>query len=149
MMFRPVLALTILAIGVSAAVAQQEAVKARKDLMSDNGKQFYGVLGRIQRGQMPYEQAKVDAALAALSEDAGKLGPAFAPNVMPASSSDYDASAKVWQNKADFDAKVASFVKAVADNRSSVKDLESLKFAYKNINDTCNACHETYRVKNK
>jgi len=149
MIFRTVLAVSAIAIGVTAAFAQQDAVKARKDLMSSNGKQFYGVLGRIQRGQEPYDQAKIDAAFATLADESKKVEAAFTPNMMPSAPSDYDASAKIWQNKADFDAKAANFVKAVADNRGAAKNVETLKVAYQNINNSCNACHETYRVKNK
>jgi cytochrome c556 len=68
---------------------------------------------------------------------------------MPATQSDYDASPKIWQSKTDFDAKVANFTKALADNQGKAKDLETLKVAYKNIGGACDACHETYRVKNR
>ena len=147
MMLRFALALGLLAGGLSAATAQ-EAVKARKDLMSDYGKQFYGALGKIQRAQEPYDQAKVDAAFSAIKEDANKMPAVFTPNVMPEKKSDYDASAKIWQNKADFDAKIANFTKAVADNSSAAKNVDTLKAAHQNVNNACNACHETYRVKN-
>src|SRR4051812_19451879 len=127
MIFRTVLAIGMIVTGVAAALAQQDAVKARKDLMSANAKQFYGALGRIQRGQDPYDQAKIDAAFAVLADDSQKVVAAFTPNVMPSAPSDYDASAKIWQNKADFDAKAASFAKAVSDNRATAKNAETLK----------------------
>ena len=149
MIFRAVLAISAVAIGVTAAMAQQDAVKTRKDLMESNAKQFYGVLGRMQRGQIPYEQAKVDVALKAIADETGKYTPAFATNAMPATQSDYDASPKIWQNKADFDAKVANYVKAVNENRNGAKDLATLKVVYKNIGTACDSCHETYRVKNR
>lgn len=148
MIFRTVLTVAAVAVGVTAAMAQQDPVKARKDLMSANGKQFYGVLGRMQRGQEPYDQIKVDAAITALAEDASKVTAVFATKALPEKRSDYDASPKIWESKADFDAKAAAFVKAVADNRATAKTLDTLKAAYQNINSTCNACHESYRVKN-
>ncbi|MGZ5855551.1 MAG: c-type cytochrome, partial [Xanthobacteraceae bacterium] len=146
MMFRTVLAISAIAIGVTAAIAQQDPVKARKDLMESNAKQFYGVLGRMQRGQIPYEQAKVDAALGAIAADTARYAPAFATNAMPATQSDYDASPKIWQNKADFDAKVASYVKVVNENQKAAKDIETLKVVFKNVGTACDACHENYRV---
>jgi cytochrome c556 len=148
MIFRSAFAVIALVAGMTAAVAQQEAVEARKDLMSDHGRQFYGVLGRMQRGQEPYDQAKVDAAFAALAADATKVSAAFATKAMPEKRSDYDASPKIWENKADFDAKAAAFVKAVTDNRGTAKNLDTLKVAYQAVGNTCNACHENYRVKN-
>jgi cytochrome c556 len=149
MMTRTVLAAVAVAIGVSAAVAQQDAVKARKDLMSSFAKPYYGDLRKMVRGQEPYDRAKASAGFAVFADDSQKLAAAFAPNVMPATPSDYDASPKIWQNKADFDAKVAAFVKAAADNRDAAKDLDSLKTAYQNVTKACDACHESYRVKNR
>lgn len=147
MILRSIIALAAIGIGLSTAIAQQDAVKVRKDLMGANAKQFYGVLGRMQRGQEPYDQAKVDAAIATLAEDVGKIGAVFSIKAMPEKRSDYDASPKIWENKADFDAKTAALVKAVADNRD-IKGLDALKVSFKSINDSCNACHESYRVKN-
>src|SRR5262245_11957772 len=100
MIFRIMLAASVVAVGVTAAMAQQE-VKARKDVMGSIAKPWYGVLSRIQRGQAPYDQAAVDAALKTLAAESQKIVPAFTPNVQPASQSDYDASPKIWQNKAD------------------------------------------------
>ena len=44
---------------------------------------------------------------------------------MPDKKSDYDASPKIWQNKADFDAKLAAFVKAADENKNGAKDLDA------------------------
>ena len=149
MIFRTVLALGAIVIGVTAAIAQQEAVKARKDVMGAIAKPYYGVLARMNRGQAPYDQAAASAALNLIAAESSKVATAFAPNVTPATQSDYDASPKIWQNKADFDAKAAAFVKAVAENKDTAKNLDTFKVAFQNISKTCDACHETYRVKNR
>ena len=52
---------------------------------------------------------------------------------------------KVWENKADFEAKIAAFAKAVADNKDKASTLEELKIAFPNVSNACNNCHETYR----
>ena len=149
MLFRTVLAVSAIAIGVTAALAQQDPIKARKDLMAANAEKFYGVIGRMQRGQIPYDQANVDAAIAAVTDNAPKIAAAFASNAMPATQSDYDASPKIWQNKADFDTKAADFVNTITGNRNAITNIDTLKGAYQNINSSCNACHELYRVKNR
>lgn len=149
MMFRTVLAITAIAIGVTAAIAQQDPVKGRKDVMSTFAKPYYGVLARTLRGQLPYDQAKVDEALNAIAAEAPKLPEAFAVNAMPKTQSDYDASPKIWQNKADFDAKAANLVKVVSENKGAAKDLNTMKTAFDNIGKACDACHDIYRVKNK
>ena len=83
-----------------------------------------------------------------MADESKKIGAAFAANVTPEKKSDYDASPKIWQNKADFDAKVAAFVKAADENKSGAKDLDTMKVAFQNVTKACDACHETYRVKN-
>ncbi len=150
MMFRTAITLCAIAIGVTAALAQQEdAVKARKDLMSSLANPYYGDLRKMVRGQEPYNQAKADAGFAIFATDAQKIAAAFTPNAMPAKPNDYDASPKIWQNKADFDAKAAAFVKAADENRNASKDINTLKAAYQKVSNACDACHETYRVKNR
>jgi cytochrome c556 len=59
----------------------------------------------------------------------------------------YSASPKVWENKADFEAKNADLVKVVSSVRGNVKNLDSLKSAYTEVAKACDACHETYRLK--
>jgi cytochrome c556 len=59
----------------------------------------------------------------------------------------FGASQKIWQNKADFDAKVPPVAKAIADAKFT--DAASLKVAYDAIQAKCTDCHETYRVKLK
>ena len=60
---------------------------------------------------------------------------------------DYYASAKVWENKADFDARLAKLIKDIDENAPKAKNLDGLKDARAAIVQTCNSCHEVYRVK--
>ena len=147
MIIRTVLVASAIAASITAAAAQ-EAVKARKDVMGAMAKPYYGVLARMNRGQAPFDAAAANAALTTIAGESPRIGAAFAANVTPEKKSDYDASPKIWQNKADFDAKLAAFVKAAAENKSGAKDLDSMKVAFQNVTKACDACHETYRVKN-
>ena len=56
------------------------------------------------------------------------------------------AKAAIWQNRKDFDVKLAVFSKAVADGKPKANSLEGLKAAMPAINDGCNNCHELYRA---
>jgi cytochrome c556 len=147
MIFRTMLVIGAVIAGVSAAPAQ-EAVKARKESMGAIAKPYYGVLARMNRGQAPFDATAANAALNLIAAESTKVAAAFAPNVQPEKKSDYDSSPKIWQNKADFDAKLAAFVKAAEENKNGAKDLESMKVAFQNVTKTCDACHESYRVKN-
>jgi len=93
--------------------------------------------------------ATVDTALAQFEDTAKKL-----PTLFPASSKgvkldgDYHASPKIWEDKAGFDAKIASFAKVVGEAKGKIKDLDSLKATFPAVGKECGGCHETFRLKN-
>jgi cytochrome c556 len=95
------------------------------------------------RGENPFDAAKVNAAFAQWEETAKKIPTLFpAP---PAAGQETRALPKIWENKADFEAKIAAFAKAVADNKDKAKTLDELKVAFPSVNTACNNCHEPYR----
>lgn len=149
-MMRSVLVAATILLGVTAVSAQQDIAEQQDKLMKTLARPMYGVLGRTVRGQSAYDQAAIDAALVQLQENVGKIANVFAINPKEdVFGADYGSSQKVWQNKADFDSKIPPVAKAIADAKGKIKDADSLKAAYTTINDRCNDCHETYRVKLK
>lgn len=149
-MKRLILVVVALSAGVGAVAAQQDVAEQQDRLMKALAKPMYGVIGRTVRGQSAYDQAAIDAALVQLEEGVGKIASVFATNPKEdVFGADYGSSQKIWQNKADFDAKIPPVTKAIADAKGKIKDADSLKAAYTAINDRCNDCHETYRVKLK
>ena len=148
-MIRAVIALAALTLGAGVVLAQQDAAAQRQALMKANGKNVYGVLGRMVKGTNPYDQAAVDGALNQLDDTAKKLPGLFPDgNKASVSGSEFSTSPKAWDNKADLNAHVQKFGAAVIQAKAKVKDLDSLKAEYPAINATCNSCHEVYRVKN-
>ena len=136
-----------LLLGAGTVVAQQDLVKVYQDMMKGNGRNA-GAVSAIIKGEKPYDQATVDAALAQFEDTVKKFPTLFPDSVKglkPAG--DYYPSPKVWEDKAGFDAKIASFGKAVSEAKAKVKDLDSLKAAFPTIGRECAGCHETYRVK--
>ena len=135
---------------VSAVVAQQEVAVQQQNQMKDQGKYMYGVVLKMVKGDTPFDQAAAEAALKALGESVAKIPTVFTTNpkedVVNAS---FGSSQKIWQNKADFDAKVPPVTKAIADAKGTVKDAASLKVAYDTIQAKCNSCHDDYRGKLK
>ena len=61
---------------------------------------------------------------------------------------DYSASPKIWEDKAGFDAKIASFAKIVTEAKAKIKDLDTLKATFPAVGKECGGCHETFRLKN-
>ena len=147
-MFRAMLAGAAFAIGVATVAAQSDLVRERAELMYDQGEYVYGTFNKMVRGEAPYDQAKVDEGFVKLKETARKL-PALYPESAKgqAPDADYYASAKVWENKADFDARLAKLIKDIDENAPKAKNLDELKDARAAIVQTCNSCHEVYRVK--
>jgi cytochrome c556 len=144
-MLRTVVIAGALLIGVGAVMAQD--AKDTQAMMKANGKNA-GALAGMVKGEKPYDQAAVDAAFAQFAATAKKF-----PTLFPASmkgmklEGDYDASPKVWDDKAGFDEHAASFAKTVDETKGKIKDLETLKANFPGVTKQCGGCHETYRVK--
>ena len=118
-MIRTILAVTAVAIGVSLAGAQSDPLAERKLLMKGNADGARNV-NRMVRAEDPFDVAKVNAAFAQWTETAEKL-PGLFPEP-PKPGQDTRALPKIWETKADFDAKIASFGKAVADSKGQGED---------------------------
>ena len=146
-MRRTVVIAATLLLGVGAVMAQQDQVKTTQTVMKGNGKNA-GALAAMVKGEKPYDQAAVDAAIAQFDDTAKKL-----PTLFPASikgmkpDGDYSASDKIWEDKAGFDEHIASFAKTVGDAKGKIKDLDALKAELPVIGKQCGGCHETYRIK--
>ncbi|MCC6946695.1 MAG: cytochrome c [Bradyrhizobiaceae bacterium] len=147
-MFRLAAVVAAVTVMATAVVAQTDVVAERKSVMRESGKYFYGALPRMLRGEAPYDQATVDAAFTAFADSAKKI-----PGLYPESSknaprtSDYSASPKIWENKADFEAKVAAYGKSIEAARPKATSLDGLKEAHALVRAGCDSCHDSYRVR--
>jgi cytochrome c556 len=139
-----------LLLGAGVVVAQQDVAVQQQNLMKAQGKSMYGVLLKMVKREIPYDQAAVTAAIADLEGTVGKIPTVFTPNPKEdVANATFGASQKIWQSKADFDAKVPPVSKTIAEVKGTVKDAASLKVAFDAIQAKCTDCHETYRVKLK
>jgi cytochrome c556 len=141
-MIRTVLAMAAVAAGVTVVVAQSDPLSQRKSLMKGNG-QNLGAINRMVRGEDPFDAGKVNAAFVQWTETAQKI-PALFPEP-PKAGEESRALPKIWENKSDFEAKIANFGKVVADNKDKVKTLDELKVAAPLVSKACGDCHEPYR----
>jgi cytochrome c556 len=141
-MIRTILAVAAVTAGVTAVMAQSDPVSQRKALMKENG-QHAAAVGKMVKGDEPFDVVKVNAAFAQWTETAAKL-PSLFPEA-PKAGEETRALPKIWESKADFDAKIAAFATAVADNKDKAKTLEELKVAMGGVGKACGGCHEPYR----
>jgi cytochrome c556 len=149
-MIRTVVVVGALLLGVGAVMAQQEIAVKQDNLMRAQAKSLYTVMLKTAKGEIPYDQAAINAAIAQLEESVPTIPTVFAINPKEdVVNATYGSSQKIWQNKADFDSKVPPVIKAIADAKGKIKNVASLKVAYDSINARCTDCHETYRLKLK
>ena len=143
MMKRVVLAVAVAALGVTAVLAQSDPLAARKALMKENGNQSR-IAREMIEGKQPFDLAKAKTVLTtfAAAHDKGK-------NLWPDNSKGGDTASlpAIWENKADFDAKLAKLSSDSKAQDAGVKDLETFKAAMAEIGKNCGGCHNTYRKK--
>jgi cytochrome c556 len=146
-MKRTALVVGALLLGAGAVWAQQDLVKQNQDIMKGNAKGLGGMIAMV-KGEKPYDQAAVTAALAQLDETAKKLPTMFPDSIKGMNAGgDYEASPKIWEDKAGFQAKIDSFAKAVTEAKTKITDLDTLKANAPAIGKECGSCHETFRIK--
>ena len=144
---RTVLIVGALVLGAGAVMAQQDLVKQNQDTMKANAKNL-GAMVAMVKGEKPYDQAAVDAALVQFADTAKKLPTMFPDSIKGMNpGGDYEVSAKIWDDKAGFKAKIDSFAKVVTEAKSKITDLETLKANAPAIGKECGGCHETFRIK--
>jgi cytochrome c556 len=142
-MIRILCALSAVAFGATMVLAQNLApIKERQDTMkkiNDDTK----ILSAMAKGEAPFDAAKATAILTGFEEAMKKV-----PNLFPDDSKTGEktrAKAEIWQNKADFNAKIAEFAKAAADTKAKATSADSFKAAFPGLIKSCDNCHEKYR----
>src|SRR5271154_2143852 len=117
-----------LLLGSSAVLADQKLAVEQDNFMRGLGKSVYVTMLKMSKGDLPYDQAQVDAALTQLEENVPKIPVVFKDNpkeqVVDAT---YGASQKIWENKADFDSKVPPVIEAIKSLKGKIKDQASVK----------------------
>jgi cytochrome c556 len=143
MIIRTVLAIGALALGMTAVFAQQDPIAARKALMKVNGDQT-AIGQKMARGEEPFALDKAKKILATYQESAK------AHTLFPESSKtggDTAALPTIWENKADFDARLTKLVNDSKAAESAVTDLDTFKAQFTELLKNCGGCHQTYRVR--
>jgi cytochrome c556 len=128
-----------------AAYAQAERTDpnaiARSELMKMQGMNA-GILGKMAKGEEPYDLAKAEAAKASLIETAGKIEATF----MEQGAADPASRAKpeIWANWDDFLMKAKALGDGVA--ALDVASAESIGAGMAAIGGACMECHKLYQL---
>jgi cytochrome c556 len=141
-MIRTALAVALLAFGATALVAQSDPIAARKALMKANGDQNR-VATEMLEGKRPFDLAEAKKVFVVFVE-AGEKAPALFPDNSK-TGGDTAALPPIWENKADFNAKLAKFATEAKAAGDVTKDLDSFKAQMTEVRKNCGGCHQTYR----
>jgi cytochrome c556 len=141
-MIRTVLGVAVLAFGATALVAQTDPIAARKALMKTNGDQNR-VATEMLEGKRPFNLDEAKKVFVVFAE-AGEKAPALFPDNSK-TGGDTAALPPIWENKADFNAKLAKFASESKAAGDATKDLDTFKVQITEIRKNCGGCHQTYR----
>jgi cytochrome c556 len=141
-MIRTALAVAVLAFGATTLVAQNDPIAARKALMKSNG-DSNRVATEMLEGKRPFDLAEAKKIFVVIVE-AGEKAPALFPDDSK-TGGDTAALPAVWENKADFNARLAKMATEAKAAGDATKDLDSFKAQITELRKNCGGCHQTYR----
>jgi cytochrome c556 len=128
-----------------AAVSAGNPVEERQATMKQVG-QTMKEANAFTSAATPYDAAKVKGLMDGVAANAKKLKGLYPAD--SASDPKTAADPKVWQNKADFEKRLAE-MGTLATAAGKAKDTDSFKAAFKSLGETCKSCHDVYRMKKK
>jgi cytochrome c556 len=143
-MKRLVLAAAFATLGITAVVAQSDPIAVRKALMKENGNQSRTAREMIE-GKQPFNLAAAKKVLTTFAETADK-GKNLWPDTAK-TGGDTASLPAIWENKADFEAKLVKFSADAKAAEGKVTDLDSFKAQLGEVGKNCGGCHNTYRKK--
>jgi cytochrome c556 len=143
-------AITATFVAMSVVAAPSDPIRERNELMRALGKEGFNVLSSMEKGRTDFDKASVEVSLDRMSEILKQLPPLWPANSKPKPPLPrYSSSLKIWDNKPDFDAKLAKLAAVIEESRGKVTDLESLHRTFSVIKQACDECHEVYQVTNR
>ncbi len=130
---------------ITGAVAQNvDIIKQRKELLSQMGKAAKEP-GKMMKQEIPFDEAKVQAALDTIIANAAKLPELFPDDSKTGGKT--EALPAIWENKEDV---VQRYEKLVADAKAAktaVSDEFDFMETWPKVAGNCGGCHKKYRVK--
>ena len=121
-----------------------EAVKFRKDTLSEMNKNFRP-LGAMANGRAPFDAKLAQEHAAAVEELSKKPWAAFTPDTDGVGGT--KARPEIWMDNAKFKQASETLMAQTAKLNVAAKtgDLEQLKAAVSNTAASCKACHDNFR----
>jgi cytochrome c556 len=142
-MIRIAAAVAAIAVGATLVYAQNlDVIKQRRTAMKANASAA-GELVKINKGELPFDIAKIQASLKAIEEQAAKLKDLFPEDAK--TGGDTAALPAIWEKKADFSARLEKLVADAKAAEGAIKDEASFKLELPKVVGNCGGCHKEYR----
>ena len=93
----------------------------------------------MMQGKAPFDLAKLQDGLKTMGAEGAKFKALFPDDSK--TGGETEASAKIWQAKADFNKAADALAAAVSAAQTSIKDEASLKAEYPKVARSCGGCH--------
>jgi cytochrome c556 len=95
---------------------------------------------KMTKGEQPFDLTAVQNALKTVQEHGSKFRDMFPDNSK--TGGDTDAPAKIWTDRAGFNAAIDKWVKDAAATAAAIKDEATFKTEYPKFAGGCNNCHK-------
>ncbi len=128
--------------GVSMAEVDTDAViKYRKAAFTVAGWNM-GTLGGMLKGEIEYNPEEAVAAATRINEMAKAVGATFIDGTYEGT----NASPKIADNRAEFDADLAAFIEQSGAMVEAAGDKKSMGAQMGKLGGTCKSCHDAFKV---
>jgi len=134
-------------LGASVAIAADDPIKERRQLMKGNGDAVKGIVAML-KGEKPYDGVEVQKSM----KDINKSLATFVTLFPKGSETGGETAAKpeIWDSKAEFESIAKDLEAATAKAAAAAPGgLDAFKVAFGDVGKTCKACHEKFRVEKK
>lgn len=127
-------------------VTVKEQIEARQAQLKKMGKAFKAISDQLKAGSP--DLAQIQAASAVVPKEAAGMVEWFPEGTGPESGIKTEALPIIWQDKADFNDKIAAMQDAAAklDTVTQGGDVAEIGAAFQTTGGTCKACHDKYRL---
>ncbi len=126
----------------------EEAVRVRKQNFSEMGTIAKNINDALKAGSKLVGDPTIDSSVQQLGNYARDQKFWFNAGTGPESGADTDAKAEIWTQPEDFAKKSEALIEASAQLATVYASGDEVAFAtqWKAVGDTCESCHEAYRV---
>ena len=144
-MKNPVIVLMIALLGVPFAVAGEDPIQQREELMEET-RDALKPLGAMAKGERDFDAEVVNASFAVWKRAGAQFGELFPEG--SESGGGTEAKSTIWTDREGFDRALAEFNEAVDKAMAAQPgSVDELKPVLGGVTKTCKGCHDGYRVK--